>query len=292
MPEPEPETPAVAGEAAVLRSLRGIATVVAPTSLITALLVYFGWVWTDSLSRFLGLDESLFPFSTRDYVLRSLTPAFLPLISLLVAVLAAQWAHGALLRRAHAGLPVAVVPALAGGGGGLFLLSGLTGMISARGWNNLFSPLGILGGIVLLGFAASLAAARRRKGRKRVPSAGSTTRLVVVLLLLAITLFWEVSLYAARTGARAGEDLIAGLHCRPDAVVYSEQRLHLGGEGVREDVLREPDTFRYAGLKLLLHSGGRYFLLSASWPDDPRTIVLPDSATQRLEFVRSADRDC
>lgn len=290
MPEPEPDPRPVGGEAAVLCSVRGIATFVAPTSVITALLVYFGWVWTDALSRYLGLDESLFPFATRDYVLRSLTPAFLPLIALLVAILVAQWAHSELLHRVESGLPAIVPRAIAGAGGVLVVVSLLTVLIRLDRGNNAVTPVGLLVGVILLGFAASVAAARRRAGTDRLPpTAASTTRLVVVLLLLTITLFWEVSNYASWTGHRAGVRLIENLDCRPDAVVYSEQRLHLGGEGVTEDVLHDPDFFRYSGMKLLLHSGGRYFLLSADWGNDPRTFVLPDAATQRLEFVRPPD---
>jgi hypothetical protein len=286
--EPEPGSSAVVGEAAVLRSVRGIATFVAPTSLITALLVYFGWVWTDALSRYLGLDESLFPFSTRDYVLRSLSPAFAPLITLLLATLVAQWAHGALVRRIDRGLSTGFIPGLAATAALLLLISVCTVLVRDDGGNNLFTPLGFLVGIALLAYAASLAAARRRHASKGhvVTSTGPPTRLVVVLLLLAIALFWEVSIYADYRGNRAGEDLIRGLSCRPDAVIYSDQRLRVG---VAEEVLGEagtPDAFRYAGLKLLLHSGGRYFLLPVDWAADPRTIVLPDSSAQRLEFVR------
>ncbi|CAA9221802.1 MAG: hypothetical protein AVDCRST_MAG10-716 [uncultured Acidimicrobiales bacterium] len=287
--DPEPESPAAAGEAAVLRSVRGIATFVAPTSLITALLVYFGWVWTDALSRYLGLDESLFPFSTRDYVLRSLTPAFGPLITLLLATLVAQWAHGALLRRIDRGLSTAFIPWLAAAAAVLLVVSLLTAVFGDDAGRNLFTPMGLFTGIALLAYAASLAAARRRKATKgrALPPSGSGLRLVVVLLLLAVALFWEVSVYAAYTGRHAGELLIDELDCRPDAIVYSDQRLRVG---VAEQVLGDagaPDAFRYTGLKLLLRSGGRYFLLPVDWAANPRTIVLPDSSAQRLEFVRT-----
>lgn len=272
----------------MLRSLRGIATFVAPTSLITALLVYFGWVWTDSLSRYLGLDESLFPFSTRDYVLRSLDPAFAPLLTLLLATLVAQWAHGALIRRIDRGRSTAFIPSLAAAAAVLLVVTLVTVAFGKDGGNNLFTPMGMFTGIALLAYAASLAAARRRRATKArlPPSGGSMTRLVVVLLLLAVALFWEVSIYADYTGNRAGRELIDTLHCRPDAIVYSDQRLRVG---VAEEVLGEagaPDSFRYTGLKLLLRSGGRYFLLPVDWAADPRTIVLPDSSAQRLEFVR------
>jgi hypothetical protein len=72
--------------------------------------------------------------------------------------------------------------------------------------------------------------------------------------------------------------------------VYSEQRLHLEGPGVTEADLGGGTgdvRFRYAGLRFLEHTGGRYFLLSDRWtPASGAVVVLPDDdRTVRLDFV-------
>lgn len=277
-------------EASLLRSLRGVGSIVAPTTLLTALLFYFGWVYTDAQSRYLGIDVSLLGFSTRDYLLRSLDPAFLPLLGLLVAALGFHWAHGAILRWVDRGLPAVFLMASVGAGAVLLAGSVLSALVRSDGGNNTITPLGVMLGIVVLSYSAWVGAARRRRAHDAEPAAGSPVRRVILLLLLAVTLFWEVSLYADARGHRAGEDVVAGLGCLPDAVAYSDHRLFLGGKGVTEEPLGDPgqpEGFRYHGLKLLLHANGGYFLLPSSWSRaDARTIVLPDDAVQRLEFVR------
>ena len=60
-------------------TMRGLATVVAPTTLVTALLFYFGGRARAPRPDVMGLDDSLFGYSTRDYILRSVTTMFWPL---------------------------------------------------------------------------------------------------------------------------------------------------------------------------------------------------------------------
>ena len=81
---------------------------------------------------------------------------------------------------------------------------------------------------------------------------------------------------------------MAKLARRPSAVVYSAKRLQLDSPGVRETALQDPDAayrFRYSGLKLVLRSNDKYFLLPAGWSGpDGSIIVLPDSEALRVEF--------
>ena len=65
-------------EASLHQALRTIGSVVAPTTLLTALLFYFGWVSVSVQSRYFGFDASLLEFSTQDYLLQSISPTFLP----------------------------------------------------------------------------------------------------------------------------------------------------------------------------------------------------------------------
>ncbi|MEN3314615.1 MAG: hypothetical protein V7605_849 [Acidimicrobiaceae bacterium] len=69
------------------------------------------------------------------------------------------------------------------------------------------------------------------------------------------------------------------------------KRMHIEAAGVGETRFPEPESaygFRYDGLKLLFHSGGRYFIIPASWtPSGGTTIVLRDDDSLRPEFVHS-----
>src|SRR5690606_2803660 len=51
--------------------LRGLAFVLANATVVTALLVYFGWKRSDVMAGRLGIDESILNMSTREYALRS-----------------------------------------------------------------------------------------------------------------------------------------------------------------------------------------------------------------------------
>lgn len=77
-------------------TLKGIASLAAPTSLVTALLYYFGWARTSTQARLLGLEDSLLGFSVEDYLLRSITPMFWPLFVGTLLTLGALVFHGGL----------------------------------------------------------------------------------------------------------------------------------------------------------------------------------------------------
>src|SRR3954452_7482007 len=63
---------------------------------ITALAFYFGWVRTQSYLHYFGLDTSLVDFTTTDYVLRSVSAAYWPLMGLGAAVVVALPIHAGL----------------------------------------------------------------------------------------------------------------------------------------------------------------------------------------------------
>ncbi len=96
--------------------------------------------------------------------------------------------------------------------------------------------------------------------------------------------------YADVKGRQLGQFVADQLAFRPGVVVYSEKRLQIDQPGVTETRFDEPHSayrFRYEGLKLLLRSSSRFFLVPGSWSvDSGTTIVLPESTSLRLEFVR------
>ena len=75
------------GPVAVLKTL---ASVIAPLSIITALMFYFGLLHAYHFFRQFGIDYTVFDLSTQDYVVRSADGLFIPLavVCLLVLVVA------------------------------------------------------------------------------------------------------------------------------------------------------------------------------------------------------------
>jgi hypothetical protein len=109
----------------------------------------------------------------------------------------------------------------------------------------------------------------------------------LVGLLTVVTLFAAVGDWAQALGRDRGVQLAEDVAKLPGVVIYSKERLQI--PGVTAAKVAEADSayrFRYSGLKLLVRSGGNYFLISAhwSWPEWP-TVVLPDTKDLRFDFV-------
>ena len=62
------------------RVLRLLGTVVAPTTLLTGLLFYFGQTYVAGYCRYFGVNFTTLDLSVRDYLIRSVEGIFLPLV--------------------------------------------------------------------------------------------------------------------------------------------------------------------------------------------------------------------
>lgn len=288
-------------------TLRAIASVIAPGSLITALVYYFGWARTSSQATALGLDDSLLGYSNKDYLLRSIDAMFWPMFVGTLVTAGAALCHGAIIRWAD-GLSSAaqrpsihrrrrfvawMTPALVSAGAAFLIL----GTVGARTEEpsrllSMATPICVTTGIGLLGYAVHLT--RRLLADNAGPPPTPelrTVRLItssLIFALILLSLFWTVARYAEIKGidlAIAVEDTLPAM---PDARIYSPTRLHLQPP-VKEKQLPGdgPDhQFSYTGLKFLFRSEGKLFLR----PSDPAAsdvnIVIPDRDDMRLELVR------
>jgi hypothetical protein len=106
---------------------------------------------------------------------------------------------------------------------------------------------------------------------------------------MVLSLFWAMSEYAGALGRGRAERLEAGLSSRPSVVVFSKERLNLSAPAVEETALAGSESsfrFSYSGLRLLIRSGGKYFLLPDGWTRDTGVaVVLPDTDELRFEFA-------
>jgi hypothetical protein len=269
--------------------LETVGHVVAPTTLITALLFYFGWAQTNAIFLRFGIDQSVLGLTVQDYLLRSVNSTFRPLAALLLAAVAGLSVHLWLTRRrdAHRWWAAAAVA------GGLLLAAGLGGLWGLVRYRTDLPviPLGLGAGLGLVAYGGHLRAQDpgHRPAPAAAPAALLAARRTVAVVFVTIMLFWSVAVYAQARGAREAQVIAATLYRRPDVTVYSARRLHLEGAGVREAELPGPEgayRFRYAGLKLVIRSGGKWFLLPAGWtPARPgAAVLLPDGDDLRVEL--------
>ena len=275
-----------------------LGSVVAPTTALTALLYYFGWVVTNAQASVFGLDESTLGYSTRDYLLRSTGALFVPLGGVLLLGIVWLSAHTILsgwLERPAFRAKVAGVASVILTAGVVAFVIGLVGVIRPQSMSTILPPLAFSLGIPLTAYAAFL------RGRLRATRQSQATPLrpelralnaTLVGLLVALSVFWMIGDYAESVGRVRALEAMERLASRPSVTVYSASRLNIEGPGVEETELPGPDAaerFRYSGLKLLFRANEKYFLVPEGWsPSNGTTIVLPDVQAFRFEFTRTS----
>jgi hypothetical protein len=259
-------------------ALQLLTVIGSPIALGTALMLYFGWVRSQAQAIAFGTDVSVFEMSPQDLVLRSVDILFFPIILLLLVALLLlrldPWMQS-YARYVSPTLRHAWVVVLAG-----VLLLWLNYEIGKT-----LLPLWVLLAVVGMAYAGHL---RRREAGEERSASPLHTALVVTLLI--VTLFWVTERFAQVGGDALADDLKDNLAERLHPVaLFSVGNLHLEANGVTRTRLRAPDGaygYRYQGLYLLQHSGGKYFLLTDGWrsQEGGRLVVLSDNERIRLEF--------
>ncbi|MCD2196139.1 hypothetical protein LQ327_22460 [Actinomycetospora endophytica] len=274
------------------------AAVIAPTTVITALLFYFGRLHAQALTRYFGVSFTVFDFTTQDYLVRSADGLFVPLTFAASLVLVSL-----VLRRGYLLLPPTVrdpvgavlIPVLTVVGLGMLVVSLLIA------WGSIAADSAPeLGGLMLCAGSLALLWALRSWGRRTGPSlegpaSSPTTRgaeYVVGFVLVSVGLFWAINSYAIGVGTGRAEQIESDLGASPDLVLLSRGRLGMQAPGITETVCSDPGInpessfrFRYTGLKYVLQSGNYYLLLPATWSHDSGpAFVVARSDSLQLQF--------
>lgn len=278
------------------RLLQAVSQLGVSVSLLTALLLYYGWVRAGAQAREMGLDVNLFGYTTQDYLLLSISSLYVQLFWIAVAVLVGVWADRRI--REHADARVrrsgsAPVARWARRGTWFFVGLAVAGWFleravreSREAWILPFAMA-----LCVLGAAWAAGLRQRVTARGRPPTAphGQLLGAAALVSVVALLVFWGTSSVAEETGRAMAHDLEHELGSMPRTVVYSEEPLHVGLPRVGAEQLGAPEDplHRYDGLRLLTLRGGRYFLLPEHWTVAGSTVlVLPDDDSIRLEYSR------
>jgi hypothetical protein len=156
-------------------------------------------------------------------------------------------------------------------------------------------PLVLAAGTATAAYGGWLAAAARAPDTSRLtaPPWQGALRTLLVGSVITLALFWEVSNYAGVVGRGYAVQLSRSVNALPRASAFSSTPLGIQAPGVHEERLNEdPGTgtesrYRITGLRFLVRSGGRIFLLHDQWtPQRGTVIVLPDNDQVRWQFSR------
>lgn len=285
--------PAKTKDEAPSKALRVFGSLLAPTTVLTALLFYFGTRHATYFCEWFGVHYSVLGLSAPDYLIRSADGMFVPLTVLAAAGLAALWGYrflrAALAPRTWRVLTKRAVPVLVVLGF-LLLLLGLTGIAVP---SLLYEMAGLPGlcvalGVILFPVAEQLHAAN---SGKHASGAVPVIQWTFTFVLATIGLFWAVTDYSAAVGETRGYEYETKLGGMQGTTVFSTKDIGVRGPGVTVTTCTVPESayrFRYDGLVLVLQSGGQSFLLPKGWNTrDGVAVVLPRSNDVRLEFARA-----
>jgi len=269
-----------------------------PVAVATALLVYFGWARSDAQARAMGLDVSLFGYTVQDYVLRSISSLFLPLVLLSVVTIAWLAADTWLAGHAVAGRHRFLLRGVARGAiyvGVLVAGVGLVVSMIQPAVGALVLPYVMAAGVLLAAWGVQLRRLGAAQTAARGPQSGlsamrthhKTLESALVFSLVTLLLFWGTADFAQAVGRGLAVQVQQNVRYLPRATIYSATRLAVGAPNVSEQVLgtKTEPLFKYQGLRLLVLSGGRFFFLEDGWTLQHGTVViLPDNDSIRVEL--------
>jgi hypothetical protein len=258
--------------------------VVAPVTVVTSLLVYFGYVSARAFYGYFGVDVDTLGFATRDLVVRASQPLLVPLLGLLLIAALLAWVDVAARAWAGRAGPRAVRGALlaVGVAGGVLLAAGVV-LVAAFPVLEDWVPYPLVAPLVLgAGAGVVERALSWRPGRSRRPRAER----VLLLLVVLVCAFWATATVADWSGRGAAQARARDLRALPAVVVDTREPLFPGDDTVTEQPLPgAPDgyAFRYRGLRLLAEGDGNLFLVPEVWSESGSTFVMP-LAEVRVKF--------
>jgi hypothetical protein len=268
--------------------LKIIGSVVAPTTLLTALMLYFGRLHAYWFFQYFRVNFTALDLTPQDFLIRSADGLFVPLTMLAAVVLVSVWGYRLMGGRLPASTWRAIrrrLPIVSVAAGTVLVSVALAAVIEPVRFENLLA----LPGLSLATGVLLLAGASRMGTSRQPPGPVVLAEWAAVFVLVSVGLFWSVGDYAGAVGTARGYQVEASLPALPDAVVYTAESLNLHVAGVSQTPCQNPAAsyrFRYDGLKLVLQSGNQYLLLPATWtPVEGTAVLIPRSDALRLEFL-------
>jgi hypothetical protein len=270
------------------------------------LLFYFGYVGTRARYEYFGVDLTMVDLSTQELVLAGLEIAYVAALAVCVVVLVVVSAHAAvwwlLISGRHgaawvvAGLTAVVALLLLGRAVLGVVIPAVAAADNPPGETRLL--LGLAPAV--LAYSAWLASHLIHEHNGHVSTftrwvATPTVRLLrrvgvaTVLAIFVVGLFAATQSLAAAFGTGRAYDNALHLGDRPEVILDVRERLQGLPAGVTETRLdvtgKEGFRYRYHGLRLLVESGGRLFLVPTPWTRTGRTIIVPFDSEVRIQLV-------
>ena len=254
---------------------------VAPVTVISGVLFYFGYVAARAQYDYFGLDVDVIGLSTRAYVMRSPQPLLTPMLVLVLGGVAVVALHHWVRRQSTEpwfGRLVTIVL-----GVGLVLLAAGTVLLASFSFVGGWAYYALVTPVLLGGGAALVAYALRLRGGHLEP------RIVLLWVGVAACVIWATATTAQWTGRGLAMEQARNLRSLPSVVLDTRERLHVPATAGVEEVVR-PDAgedeyrFRYWRLRLLIQGDDRMFLVPDTWSPGGTTILVRLDDDVRVQF--------
>jgi hypothetical protein len=285
-----------------------VTSIVAPTTLITAVCYYFGYVSIHEYLDYFGIDSNAIGFTTSDYIVQSIPPLFPVIIALLLAWVALTWVGVYARRLATAGRRGRLIRAM----GWTAITVGVLGTV--RGIAGVAYPNAVLTHFLWLtpaalglGTVSMLAGfwmlATSKTGTAPRPlAAAEQASLVVAGVVIVLALFWLTDIFATTTGDNRAQTTAAQLWPNETGVVLdTSQRLNTPSNLIVESPLAAatPEgarpqgvTFRYQCFRKLVVRGDRWVLVPARWTPEYRygyAVIVTVDSSKLISLIRLKD---
>ncbi|MBH0777313.1 hypothetical protein [Nocardia bovistercoris] len=282
-----------------------LGVVAAPTTIITGLCYYFGYVYTRKRLGYFGIDCDAIGFTSSDYVVHSVSVLYLPLLLLLTGWFAALWISAYTHRLIESGRRTDLVRTAGRSGlalGIVLIATGVIGVVLPGPISELpfmrwaFSPftLGVGGLLVVVGYWLSAATE---------PSEPKTETRIGQILAIAVSLaaaFNLMNSFATSLAEDHATSLAHDIWSRQSVVtIVSKDRLDVPIGLVAETLVEaqpgSPNTYRYQCLRTLVARKDLWVLVSAKWsPGNGFVLIVPAnsavvSVTRSTKFTEITD---
>lgn len=270
----------------------GVGTsIIAPITVLTALLFYFGYVSSRAQFRYFGLDVDTIGLSTNGFVMRSPQVLLVPLLAVALIAIVLLLLHVRLRRHPPTSGAVtrATVAALVVLGIGLGLLLGFP-VVGRWSVYPLVTPVLIGTGAGALAYLFWMPTApgwihRSTDERARWVRPSVTA---LALVVVATSMFWATATLAEWSGRGNARQTARHLEELPAVILDTPGRLFLTDGIVTETALPTDGAgdfrYRYRGLRLLIQGQDHMFLVPEQWSPSNSTLAVPTDGSVRVQF--------
>jgi hypothetical protein len=280
---------------------------IAPTTIITSVCYYFGYIWTRKYLSYFGIDSNAIGYTSSDYVLKSVNVLFAPILVLVLGSAAALWAvaYTRRLAQQERGTRVIHVAGWVAVGIGVALTGrGVVGVIRPHLeviHGTLLTALALCAGPVALVVGCWLLSAVRSPTTPELFTNARLMSLVAAGAVIVMALFWLTNIFATDYGESEAKSTAAELWSKETGVtLYTNERLGAPSNLVVESSVSDVDpaeaaqpvvasggAFRYLCLRALLVRADRWVLVPARWtPEYGYAVIVDANPSNRLSVLR------